>query len=174
MDIILFAISYYSLNHFTITYAQAIYHQSSQSRSSLFLQQDTPLTRDHSLCDLIQAASSRSEETKESLAGCQDTTQVFGVELNTHEPGVILNLNDFHALTLHILADERQACLLKVFHHLGVNLVAVTMALGNLRDFGAVQCAQTGPFGALLEDGKMLAQAHGAAHLVLVNLKEKT
>lgn len=95
----------------------------------LLLVRDTPQTLVDRLSHLIQAASSSSKEAQEGPAGRQDSAEIFGVELHTHEPRVVANLNNFHTLALGVLANERQTGLLDALHHVGVNFIPVTVAL---------------------------------------------
>lgn len=128
------------------------------------------LTLHNCLGDLIQAARSGGKETEESPAGAQDPTEVLGVELDTDEPGVVLDLDNLHTLALGVLSDERETGLLNLLDHVGVDLVTMTVALLNLRDGGSVQTTQTRPLGVLLEDTGVSAKTHGTTKLALVNL----
>lgn len=95
----------------------------------LLLVRNTAQTLVDRLGHLIQAAGSGRKEPQEGPAGRQDSAEIFGVELHTHEPGVVANLNNLHTLTLGVLANERQTGLLDALHHVGVNFIPVTVAL---------------------------------------------
>lgn len=119
--------------------------------------------------DLLQHARRRRDEAQVRAAGIQHARQVLGVELDTHEPGVVLDLDDLHADALLVLADKVQPALLQAVDVGRVDFVAVPVALEDL--VGArVQGAQLGPLGARLEERGAQAQAHRGAHGGLVHL----
>lgn len=136
----------------------------------LLLAANAPLTLHNCLGDLIKASRSGGKETEESPAGAQDPTEVLGMELHTHKPGVVLDLDDLHTLTLDVLSNEGETGLLDLLDHLRVDLVTMAVALLNLRDGGSVQTPQTRPLGVLLEDAGVSAKTHGSTELALVDL----
>lgn len=103
------------------------------------------------------------------------------MELDTHEPGVVPNLNDLHALTLLVFTNERDDILRRVFarcrrrvlqcfDQLRVYLVSVAVSLPDLRR-GAIKGAEARPLSALLEHRPTLSKAHGATLDRLVTLR---
>jgi hypothetical protein len=78
------------------------------------------------------------------------------VELNSDKPGVVLDLDDFHTLTLGVFAHKSEAGRLDLFNHAWVDLISVSVALQNL-GCRSVQSPQFGPLSTLLEDTGVLS-----------------
>ena len=105
-----------------------------------------------------------------NLAGRQHTAQVFRVELDSHEPWVVLNLDDLHALTLNVLANEGKSSFLELMDDGRVDFVTMPMSLGDLC-CRSVQRPELRPLGVLLENARVLSETHGAAEVNLVDLE---
>jgi hypothetical protein len=106
--------------------------------------------------NLVKTPRRRREEPEEGLARREHAAQVLGVELHAHEPRVVADLDDLHALARRVLADEGEPGRLETLDHLRVDLVPVAVALGDLGGV-AVEGAEAGPFGSLLEVAAVLA-----------------
>lgn len=122
------------------------------------------------LGDLIKTSRSRREESEETLAGRNNTAQVFRVELNTDIPSVVLELDHFHSLAALVFSNERETGALQLVHQIRVHLVAVTMALPDLL-LVAVQLAELGPLCTILEQRRPLTQPHCTPHLGFVDFR---
>ncbi len=121
------------------------------------------------LSDLVEALSSRGNETKIWPRWRQDSREVFWVVLDTNEPRMVLDLHNLHTLTLVILANEVQSTLSQTINVLWVDLVSVAVSLEDL-GLVAVQGAELGPLRSRLELSWAETKTHGATHSGLVNL----
>jgi len=104
------------------------------------------------LGDLLETTRRRREESKIRLAGRQHAADILWMELHAHEPWVVLDLDNLHALVTITLADKRQASvgLLQRRDELGLDLVPVAVSFPDLGG-GAVQRAELGPLSTGLE-----------------------
>ena len=118
-------------------------------------------TRVLCLCDLAQNAGRGGNEAKVRLAGNKDSAQVLGVELHTDKPGVVFQLDDLHTNTSLVLADEGEALCLELVDVVGVDFVAVSVALVDALVLKAVERTQLRPLGVGLPHGRPQAEAHG-------------
>lgn len=82
---------------------------------------------------------------------------------------MVLELKDLHTLARLVLADKVQTGGVQAVDVFGIDLVAVTVSLLDLVG-PAVEGADLGPLAARLEDGLARPEAHGAAHVLLVEL----
>ena len=80
------------------------------------------------------------------------------MELGAHEPGVVRQLHDLYQMAVGGETRQEHALFLQLRPEAVVELVAVAVALGDLR--GAVQRPAAAP---LRQDAGVFAQAHGAA-----------
>ena len=135
------------------------------------LSADAPLALVERLGRLVQAAGGGGKEPEEGPGRAQHPAEVFGMELHTHKPGVVLDLDDLHPLALDVLTDEGKTGLLDLVDHGRVDLVPVAMTLLNLRHRLSIERPQTGPLRILLEDARVLAEPHGSTQLALVDLR---
>lgn len=92
------------------------------------------------------------------------------MELRAHKVGVVLDLEDLHTLARLVLADKVQTSSLELINVGRVDLVAVAVPLLDLL-VAAVEGTDLGPLAVGLEDGLARPQTHGAAHVVLVELR---
>lgn len=134
---------------------------------------DTPIGKagilEDLLGDLLEAADGSGNEAKEGAGGVEDTAGVLGVVLNTDVVRVVLDLDNLHALTGVVLANEDEARLLELLDVVGVDLVTVTVTLldgGGL----AVESTELAELRAGLEVSGTGAETHGTAKLLLGTL----
>ena len=97
---------------------------------------------------VVQLADGGEDEAEERGRGAEGTGGVLGVELRGHKVRVVLalELEDLHALGLVVVADKDQALGLEVFEVGRVDLVAMSVALGDLVLAVQFLCKKSGKF----------------------------
>lgn len=120
--------------------------------------------------DTLETTCRCCKESQECFAGSKDAAQVLGVKLHTDVPLVVLQLDNLHTLACFVSSNEHQARVLQGLHHLGVDLVAVTVSLPDVALL-PVELAQPGPFSLGLEDSAPFSKTHRSAHLGLVDFR---
>jgi len=141
--------------------------------NAIYLSRHTINTVAHTIRgNALQTSGSGGDETKIRLTGVQDTRQVFGVELHTHIPRMVLELYNLHADPFVIFPDELEPLGVKTVDVIWVHFVPVSMSLENLLLL-AVQLAQTRPLGTFLEQGRAETETHSTAKIHLVDLRHE-
>lgn len=137
---------------------------------------DTPVGKagilEDLLGNLVEAADGSGNEAEERAGGVEDTAGILGVVLNTDVVRVVLDLDNLHALTGVILADEDEARLLELLDVIGVDLVTVTVTLldgGGL----AVESAELAELRTGLKVSRTGAETHGTTELLLGTLRHE-
>ena len=110
------------------------------------------------VCQRVPAGRS-DELTKEGVAAGGFRLK-FGVKLDSDEPGMVLEFDDFDEASFRVDSRRLETLLFEVFHVAVIELVAVTMPL--LYEGALVCCVGPGTFG---NPARIGSQSHGPSEI---------
>jgi hypothetical protein len=90
--------------------------------------------------------------------------------VHTNEKRMVFDLKNLHPLARLVFANKVETGIFKLVYELGIDLVPMPMPFLDDLDT-AIQRSRLGPLSTLLEDGFPQTKAHGAAHVLPVELR---